>query len=193
MGSIGEWRHICVDMQRMFAEDTPWHVTWMDRISPQVIEVAASHPERTIFTRFVPPRNPAALPGTWRDYYQKWWMMTGEHLPAEMIDLIPELTQFVPPGKIFDKHVYSPWLGGQLHQALSQASVATLVISGGETDVCVLATVLGGIDHGYRIVLLDDAVCSGADETYDAALKLLGDRFSVQLQLMTTENFLSQL
>ncbi|MDB5524530.1 MAG: isochorismatase-like protein [Rhizobium sp.] len=192
MKSLGEWRHICVDMQRMFAEDTPWHVKWMERISSQVIEVARRHPERTIFTRFVPPENPMALPGMWRDYYRKWRAMTGEHLPAEMVALIPQLARFVPPAHVLDKMVYSPWFGGGLHAALSQRDVATLVISGGETDLCVLATVLGGIDHGYRIVLLDDAVCSGADETHDAALKLLGDRFSVQLELMSTEAFLAQ-
>ena len=54
----GEWRHICVDMQRMFAEDTPWKVTWMERVSPQVLEVASRHPERTIFSRFIPPAKP---------------------------------------------------------------------------------------------------------------------------------------
>jgi nicotinamidase-related amidase len=65
------------------------------------------------------------------------------------------------------------------------------VVSGGETDVCVLATTLGAIDLGYRVVLLRDAVCSGADDTHDASLVLLNDRFSVQLDLSTTEEFLS--
>jgi len=23
------WIHLCIDMQRMSAEDTPWHVPWM--------------------------------------------------------------------------------------------------------------------------------------------------------------------
>lgn len=41
------------------------------------------------------------------------------------------------------------------------------------------------------MIVLSDAVCSGADETHDAAVDLLGDRFSVQLDLMTTEELLS--
>jgi hypothetical protein len=53
------------------------------------------------------------------------------------------------------------------------------------------ATTLGAIDLGYRVILLNDAICSGADETHDASLELLGDRFSVQLELMTTNEFLS--
>jgi nicotinamidase-related amidase len=47
------------------------------------------------------------------------------------------------------------------------------------------------MDLGYRVIVLEDAVCSGADETHDASLELLGDRFSVQLDLTTTAEFLS--
>ena len=50
-----------------------------------------------------------------------------------------------------------------------------------KTDVCVLAAVLGAMDLGYTVVLLSDAMRSGADGTQIAALVLLGDRFSVQL------------
>lgn len=190
MEALGQWRHICVDMQRMFAEETPWHVPWMDRILPQVHAVSRACPEQTIFTRFVPPRTPDTMPGRWRDYYTKWWMMTGEHLPSDMVALTPPLSELVPPARIFDKQVYSPWIGGRLHAALADEKVTTLAVTGGETDVCVLATVLGAIDLGYHVVLLKDAVCSGADETHDASLELLGDRFSVQLDVCTVDEFL---
>jgi nicotinamidase-related amidase len=188
---LGNWRHLCVDMQRMFAEDTPWRVAWMEAVSPQVVEVAARYSELTVFTRFIPPKTPSEFAGQWQQYYEKWWMMTREHLPREMIGLVPELARFCPPAAVFDKQTYSPWIDGQLHSALRNHEVGTLVLTGGETDVCVLATALGGIDLGYRVIVLKDAVCSGADETHDASLTLLGDRFSVQLELLTTEEFLS--
>jgi nicotinamidase-related amidase len=54
----------------------------------------------------------------------------------------------------------------------------------------VLATVLGAIDFGFHVIVLSDAVCSGADETHDAAVDLLADRFSVQLELLETDAFL---
>ena len=189
---IGNWRHICVDMQRIFAEETAWQVAWMQIVCPQVMELSGRHPARTLFTRFRTPANPAEMPGQWKAYYEKWWMMTGEHMPAEMFDLLPPLKRLVPPARTFDKHTYSPWIDGRLHAALQRDGVHTLVVTGGETDVCVLATVLGGIDFGYRIVVLKDAVCSGADETHDASLTVLGDRFSVQMELMETEEFLSK-
>ncbi|SIQ18728.1 Nicotinamidase-related amidase [Rhizobium sp. RU20A] len=187
----GNWSHICVDMQRMFAEDTPWHVGWMDTILPAMSEVARRHAARTIFTRFVPPQHADAAPGMWKPYYEKWWMMTGEHLPPEMLDLIAPLARTLPPATTLDKHTYSPWMDGRLHAALAGRNIRRLVITGGETDVCVLATVLGAVDLGYDVTLLDDAVCSGTDATHDAALGLLKTRYSSQLRAMSTEAFLS--
>lgn len=187
----GKWRHICVDMQRMFAEDTPWKVSWMERVSPQILEIAGRHAERTIFSRFLPPARPADAHGMWRAYYEKWWMMTAEHLPAEMYGLLPELAAFTPPAIVFDKRTYSPWIDGRLDAFLKGLDVDTLVITGGETDVCVLATALGAVDLGYRVIILTDAVCSGTDETHDASLKLLESRFTAQMQAMPTEAFLS--
>lgn len=175
----------------MFAEDTPWRVPWMEAVSPNVIEVAARHSARTIFTRFCPPARPSDMRGMWRSYYEKWWMMTGEHLSPDMRALVPELARYCPPAEVFDKHAYSPWIDGRLHSWLARQNVETLVITGGETDVCVLATALGSIDLGYRVILLKDAVCSTADETHDASLTLLGNRFSAQVELLPTETFLS--
>lgn len=189
---LRNWRHLCIDMQRVFAEDTPWHVEWMERVSPQIIEITERFASATIFTRFVPPDRSDELPGKWRDYYEKWWMMTGQHLSPELVDLIAPLRQFVPPARVLDKFTYSPWHNGQLHQHLIAEGVTRLAVSGGETDVCVLATVLGAIDHGYDVILLEDAVCGSTDETHEASLTLLRNRFSVQLSVMTTEKFLSK-
>lgn len=187
------WIHLCIDMQRMFAEQTAWHVPWMATVSPQVVELSRRYAERTVFTRFVPPPAAHAMPGMWRAYYEKWPMMTGERLPRELVDIVPDLRSFSPPARIFDKRTYSPWIDGRLHGMLRQERVGTVVITGGETDVCVLAAALGAIDRGYRVILLKDAVCSSADETHDATLELLGGRFSVQVEISDTDTFLSGL
>jgi nicotinamidase-related amidase len=186
----GNWTHLCIDMQRIFAEDTPWHVPWMRQVSPSIEEISGRHPEKTIFTRFVTPSRPEVMEGMWRVYYEKWRMMTREHLDPGLVDLIPSLKALVPPARIFDKMTYSPWVSGGLHGMLLKEGIETVVLTGGETDVCVLSAALGAIDLGYHVVVLRDAVCSGADDTHDASLELLGDRFSVQLHLATTEEFL---
>ncbi|MBY2905677.1 cysteine hydrolase family protein [Rhizobium leguminosarum] len=187
------WIHLCIDMQRMFAENTPWHVPWMKEVSPQIQEISQRYPQRTVFTRFMPPKRAEDMHGMWRSYYEKWDTMTLERLGPDMVDLVPSLKALVPPARIFDKMTYSPWTTGELHRVLAGEGVQTLAISGGETDVCVLAAALGAIDLGYRVILLKDAVCSGADDTHDASLELLGDRFSVQLEISSTEDVLRQL
>src|SRR3981189_3185459 len=72
--------HLCIDMQNLFAEDTPWHTPWMKRVLPAVIEIAERHPEQTIFTRFIPARHPDELPGSWRRYYRRWPDLTLERI-----------------------------------------------------------------------------------------------------------------
>ncbi|KQV18239.1 cysteine hydrolase [Rhizobium sp. Root1203] len=184
------WIHLCIDMQSMFAEDTPWHVPWMASVTPAVLEVAGRYPEKTVLTRFVPPTAPAGATGMWKDYYRKWESLTLGKMDHRLVEVVPDLARFVPPARTFDKMTYSPWVDGRLHRILQAEGISTLAITGGETDVCVLAAVLGAIDLGYAVKLLSDAVCSGADETHDATLRLLGERFSVQVQVLTTEEFL---
>lgn len=59
--------HLCIDMQRMFSEGTPWQAPWIPKVFDQVAEIATRFPDRTIFTRFVTPSSPER-PGMWRTY-----------------------------------------------------------------------------------------------------------------------------
>jgi nicotinamidase-related amidase len=67
-----------------------------------------------------------------------------------------------------------------------------VVITGAETDVCVLAAVLGAVDFGYRVILVTDAICSSTDETHDALLALYHQRFAEQIETIDTETLLRQ-
>ncbi|WP_369539478.1 hypothetical protein [Bradyrhizobium japonicum] len=54
--------HICVDMQRMFAESTDWKMPWLPRVLPNIVSVTAARPERTVFTRFIPAQKRGQVP-----------------------------------------------------------------------------------------------------------------------------------
>ena len=191
-GPLGERTvHLCIDMQNLFAEDTPWHTPWMKRVLPIVEGIAERHAERTIFTRFIPPRHPDELPGSWRRYYRRWAELTLDRLDPRLIELVPPLARLSPPAVTIDKRVYSPFVERSLWVELRQRRADTLVITGAETDVCVLAAVLDAVDHGYRVVLAVDALCSSSDQTHDALMTLYQNRFSEQIETAQSEEILA--
>lgn len=174
--------HLCIDMQRLFGAGSPWAIPWIDKVRPAVAHLVAARPERTVFTRFLPPRDQASARGSWWRYYAEWPQMLGDTLDPAWLELLPELARHVPPAHVLDKAVYSPWHDGSLHRFLQGAGIDTLVMTGGETDICVLATVMGAVDLGYRVVLVSDAVCSSTDRGHDAAMTLYRTRLSQQIE-----------
>ena len=179
--------HLAVDMQRLFGETgSPWCVPWFTRVLPQVAALARRHPERTVFSRFIPPNQPEEMPGAWQDYFKRWRAMTQQNLDEQLLELAPPLQALVPPAHLCDKAVYSAFGNTRLAPWLQSHGIDTLIVSGGETDVCVLATVMSAIDLGYRIVLATDALCSVSDRTHDALMTLYRERFSQQLTMAMT-------
>lgn len=183
--------HLCVDMQRMFAEDTEWRTPWMDRVLPVVAEIAGRRPRQTVFTRFIPPDRPEDAVGSWRAYFDRWRSFTRERLDPALLELLEPLARLVPPAAVVDKRGFSPFLGTGLHEALRARGIDTLAITGAETDVCVLSAVMSAIDLGYHVILVRDALCSSSDETHDALMTLYASRFSQQLALTDAEGLLA--
>jgi len=182
--------HLCIDMQRLFDAGGPWPTPWLDRVLPKVVHLVEHAPSRTIFTRFITPTTPGEARGAWRDFYLKWNSLTRGELDSNLLRLVPALEPFCPPAKIFDKAVFSAFADGRLHRALQSAGVESIVVSGAETDMCVLASVLAAVDLGYRVVIARDAVCSSSDEAHDSLVALYRQRFDVQIQVAETEEII---
>lgn len=183
--------HLCIDMQRMFVEDTAWQTPWAEKVLPRIIPLCEHRPERNWFTRFIPAQRQGEGEGTWRAYWDHWPSMTIDALGTARLDLALPLQRFVPPGQLVDKRLYSPWTTTDLHSRLRAERIDTLVVTGAETDVCVLAAVLGAVDLGYRIIVVTDAVCSSSDETHDRLLTLYRDRYSLQVETAPSDEVLA--
>ncbi|GGF58326.1 cysteine hydrolase [Paracoccus acridae] len=183
--------HLCIDMQRLFDKGSEWAVDWMRQVLPNVCQVVEMFPARTIFTRFIPPESLDDAPGAWRRYYEKWPQMLRQNLDSDWLRLLPELEIHLPGAQVFDKPVYSPWMDGRLHPMLQQDRVDTLILTGGETDICLLAAVIGAVDLGYRVIVVSDAVCSSTDDTHDAAMEMYAKRFGQQIEMIPTDRLIA--
>jgi len=176
--------HLCIDMQNMFAAGGIWETPWMERVLPAIVEIAARYTARTVFTRFITPLNAEDRPGRWRRYFTKWECATRSRLPAEQLELIPILRRFAPPATIIDKPGYSAFSESALASFLREKGVGTVIVTGTETDVCVLSTVLDAVDLGLRVVIVEDALCSSFDAGHDALMTLYRNRFAEQIELI---------
>ncbi|MBN9440357.1 MAG: cysteine hydrolase [Bosea sp.] len=67
-----------------------------------------------------------------------------------------------PPARAFDKPIYSAFASPSLPAHLREWSIDTVVLSGSETDICVLSSALGAVDHKYKLVIAIDAVGAGS-------------------------------
>ncbi len=183
--------HLCIDMQRMFGEDTEWKTPWMTRVLPVVERLCAHRPADTVFTRFMPPERPDAAEGAWSAYFGRWRDFCRDRIDPGLLDLMPPLQRFVPPAEVVDKPAYSPFESSPLDETLKRRGAETLIVSGAETDVCVLSAIMSAIDRGYYVVVARDGLCSSADDTHDALMKLYEDRFGQQLALTNSEAILA--
>ena len=68
---------------------------------------------------------------------------------------------------------------------------SALVLSGVETDVCVLATAMSAVDLGYRTVIAVDAVTSSVTESHQACLDHVYPRYDQQIELASVDQIIS--
>jgi nicotinamidase-related amidase len=125
-------------------------------------------------------------------YYARWRMATRQVLPLELLELMPPLAALCPPATIIDKTRYSAFAEPRLIEHLRQRETDALIISGSETDVCVLATVLDAVDIGYRVIVVRDAICSSSDEGHDMLMRLYHTRYTEQIETADAATILAR-
>jgi nicotinamidase-related amidase len=190
-GAIGARAvHAAIDMQRLFAEDTEWASPAVREITPNVARISAHAPHLTLFTRFLTPERAEDAQGQWQIYYRHWKSVLGHRIGADVLDLIEPLRRFTPPARIIDKYVHSAFEAPRFQETLDELEADTIVFSGVETDVCVLATALTAIDRGYRTILISDAIASSSPGGHRASLDGIYPRFDQQVELIDTDTLL---
>jgi nicotinamidase-related amidase len=104
--------------------------------------------------------------------------------------LVEPLRPFVPPARVIDKYAHSAFEAEAFQDALDELGADTIIFTGVETDVCVLATALTAIDRGYRTILVSDAIASSSPPGHRASLESVYPRFDQQVELIDTDTLL---
>ncbi|UVK49570.1 cysteine hydrolase (plasmid) [Mesorhizobium sp. AR07] len=184
--------HLCIDMQRLFAESTDWHTPTLADIVPNVTRILEAKAGHTIFARFTVPDTPETAQGAWRSYYRRWLGITeAASKDPGLIDLVEPFATLARGEEILDKPTYSMFGVAELQERLAARNIDTLIITGVETDICVLATVFDAVDRGYRVIVVEDAVTSSSLESHQAVMDLLLPRVPEQIALASTATLIA--
>lgn len=122
--------------------------------------------------------------------FPAWGAGYASNIGDSDLDLVPALARYVPPAMVLDKPAYSAFLQSSLYAGLQEKHIGTAVITGAETDVCVLATVLNAVDLGFRVVIVEDALSNSSDEGHDALMTMYRTRLHEQIDLLKAEELL---
>lgn len=182
--------HLCIDMQRLFAETPEWHTPGMIEVLPNILRIAQARPDSNLFARFIVADSAEAAPGCWQPYYQRWDTLTGARMDPALHDLVGPLAALAQENRVFDKPGYSIFENARFNDFLAASGIDTLVFTGVETDICVLASLFAALDRGYHTVVITDAVTSSAPSSHEAVMTHLLPRMPEQVALFDTASFL---
>ncbi|WID99287.1 cysteine hydrolase [Bosea vestrisii] len=184
--------HICINMQRVFSDEGLWSTPWLPNVLPQCVALAKHRPDATIFTRFVTPPTPetakrrleSILSPLARDDTRASILPCWSSFPNLRASHLP-LRSLTSPSIVRSR-------AASLVAHLRERDVETVILTGAETDVCVLSSALGAVDHGFHVIVAKDAVCSFSDTGHDALLSLFEQRFSQQITVLETAQILEE-
>lgn len=177
---------LVVDMQRGFVDTGEAMEVPQARAAVPVIRglVEAFRARRlpVVFSEFVySPRAPL-LVGALHPEHQPApaGAVTGFGLPSSTCldghpsaDTVPALAPR-PDELVVRKHWYDAFAGTPLDGALRARGIASLVVAGTMTDICVLATVIGAFNREYRVTVVEDGVATLWPEIQRATLDIIG-------------------
>lgn len=183
-------QHIVVDMQEVFATNPQWGFAGIYEIVPAIAKLAKARPKNTLWTRFISAHSAEEAEGAWAALYRMW---PGATLSAgAQMEILADLLPLADPNAVFDKPTYSSFHSQALIAELKHRQADTLILSGVETDVCVLGTLMEAVDRGYFVVLPTDALTSSDPDGHRQILDVIPRRLKSQVFCATVDEILEQ-
>lgn len=176
---------LVIDMQKVYEEGAPWACREVDRVAERINRLlAAGRPQEVIFTRFDPPADPV---GAWADYNRENAAINADPQLARIVEPLAGAAGRYP---VYSKSTYSSLSIPQLAQAAARAD--RVLVSGVVAECCVLATAMGLIDAGAKLLYLTDAVAGQSEAMEGMVQTILGALAPVHTQLLTVEEYLAE-
>lgn len=171
---------LVIDMQRVYARGGAWETPGFARAEENILRLCPRYSTR-LFTRHLPFAQP---PGTWKKYNEAFAEINAD---AECARLVPSLeaVDHIP----FEKSTYSALSSGGLRDHLLAAEYEEIIVTGVQSEFCVLATLMDAVDLGLPVTLVWDA-CAGSSPHLDNALRDIAALMPCQVRLTTTEELL---
>lgn len=181
--------HLVIDMQELFRSHPEWGTQSLASIVPPIQRLLSARPDNAYFSRFIPARQADHANGAWQRYYRRWSSVTLDKLDPALVEIVQELRPWAK--RMVDKAGYSAMANAAFRQAALASGGRCVILSGVETDVCVLATAMEAVDAGLRVVLATDALASSSGTCHAKALDILHDRFDEQVELATVDQIVA--
>ena len=214
---------IVVDMQPLFYKGNSLESSYMNLLWPNqasVIDATEKYVHQQslraqqvydmcFFVCWRMPSSRTEIPGQWQELLMRDGRIRVES--AADCSVMPPLETFVQKGAhVCTKLVASgfsaqcslstqleQYWAAQSHQSSASSSSVqrkTLVIMGIETDFCVLSTVLGAIDAGYRVLVIKDACGSPRRRAHSTTCDVVfAGAFRDFLRICSTQEFIAEL
>ena len=176
---------LVVDMQRAFLDPgEAMEVPPARDIVPRVQELLGIFREQGLpvaFTEFLYVEAAPLLVGALHPEHRRaaagaprgFGMPSSSCLAGEAnVSTVPELEPRADE-LVVRKHYYDGFNGTVLDRALRARGISHLVVTGTMTDICVLATVMGGFNHEYRMTVVEDGVATLWPEIQRATLDII--------------------
>lgn len=172
---------LVIDMQRIYAAGGAWETEGLETVAENIVNLCGKYKNR-LFTRHLPFDNP---PGRWKSYNE---VNADVNSDPEGILLLPELASI--PHQLFDKYTYSALESGRLREYLLTEQYDEILITGVQTEFCVLSTMMTAVDLGLPVTIVPDA-CAASLPIFNEAIVLLAELIPAQIEIKYSKELLN--
>ncbi len=173
---------LVIDMQKIFAPGYEWYTPGIEDAEKNIHRLCEKYKNR-IFTRHVASENPI---GTWKSYNEEFAHINSN---TECLDL---LDSFVNTEKIeFDKITYSAFNSGEALQYIKDQGYTEIILTGVQTEFCVLSSLMRAIDEGFFVTFVSDA-CAGSAEIFNESVSSLIRLVPFQARVKTVDELFAE-